>query len=101
MFPYLGSDDAEAHAIVLLQRHRHDFRFLPHWLRKEQTVELELKRQEQEQDCELPWSRGWFCTRLAELRKRRKRRWRQGEAHSGGCSSEPGLTTRRNGGFWR
>lgn len=32
---YLGGNDAEAHAIVLLQSYRDNLRLLPHWLERE------------------------------------------------------------------
>lgn len=34
---YLGSHNAESHAIVLLQGHRDNFRLLPHWLETRET----------------------------------------------------------------
>lgn len=37
---YLGSHNAEAHAIVLLQGDRHNFRFLPHLLQREERAIL-------------------------------------------------------------
>lgn len=40
----LGCHNTEAHPIVFLQSHSHNFRFLPHWLWREKTGEFTCEK---------------------------------------------------------